>query len=289
MVRLDKCVEALYDSVTADNRTKNLQILTVMKGAISMSRSKTGECIFRTNKNEKKNLERLLKIEGRNANYTISQIDSHQKHVMSRWSKVLENQASCSSQALFEELLEIEDVEDSPKGDSNVNCDSPELTDYKLKTLVDLRLEKLESENNKSGFATVMASRRRHTNNYDTQMVESVGDANNEPPESEFVTERKQIRSKYAVGNTGTQDSVTAEDQAVKTHGTILAKTKSLHLPAIRRDGPSATAKTTPEESKKSALERDLTDWGNWSLKDKSWIKGKLKKINDIYKLMNKI
>lgn len=62
MVRYDKCVENLYDNgVKTEGRTKTLNILKVMKGAISMSKSKTGECIFRNNKTEKTNLVQTIK------------------------------------------------------------------------------------------------------------------------------------------------------------------------------------------------------------------------------------
>ena len=105
MVRYDQCVEALYDRALVDDRTKALQIIKVMKGAISMSKSRTGECIFRTNKTVRKELDRLVKIEVRNSNYNISRIDTSKKFVVGRWTRMLENHTSCASQTLFEEVL----------------------------------------------------------------------------------------------------------------------------------------------------------------------------------------
>lgn len=105
MVRYDQCVESLYDGALVDDRTKALQIIKVMKGAISMSKSRTGECIFRTNKAVKKDLERLVKIEVRNSNYNISRIDTNKKFVVDRWTRMLESHTTCSPQTLFEEVL----------------------------------------------------------------------------------------------------------------------------------------------------------------------------------------
>ncbi|XP_045171305.2 uncharacterized protein LOC123533641 [Mercenaria mercenaria] len=277
MVRLDKCVEALYDSVTADTRTRNLQILTVMKGAISMSRSKTGECIFRTNKRERRNLERLIKIEGRNANYSISQIDSRRKTVISRWSKVLQDQTTCSSEALFEELMEIDDGLDNNheitvRRDSPVHHDSPEPRDIKLKTLIELRLAKLEDENNTSGFATVMASRRRHMPNSYIQ-DETADDTSNVHSEKEFVTERKEIRSKYMEEN---GKEITNKEQGPTMLGTVLSKSQVVQLPSVHRQNIPAESKSA--EVTTPTLERDPTDWRNWSLNDKSRIKGYLQR-----------
>ena len=276
MVRLDKCVEALYDSVTADTRTKNLSILTVMKGAISMSRSKTGECIFRTNKTERKNLERLLRIEGRNANYSISQIESRRKIVINRWSKVLENQTTCSAEALFEELMEITDEHDTELPmyrASPTHSDSPEPREIKLKTLIDLRLAKLENENNKSGFETVMAERKRHSRyNLERKAADELSSTDSE---MDFVTERKEIRKKYADDETGKAEQPANESDGKTATGIGQTKYRNVHLPSVRKQNAETVSK--PDETPAVPLRRDLTDWGNWSLKDKSWINGMYK------------
>ena len=72
MVRMDECVEALYDKSSMENRQKTLAIMKVMKGAISVSKSRTGECIFRHNKFEKKKLESTIKKFKSDTNYTLS-------------------------------------------------------------------------------------------------------------------------------------------------------------------------------------------------------------------------
>lgn len=108
MVRFDKCVESLYDCVTSDDRSKTLQIIKVLKGAISMSKSRTGDCIFRSNRTMQRELDRLVKIEVRNSNYTIARIDNSKKLVVGRWTRLLENQTSVSSQELFQEILDID-------------------------------------------------------------------------------------------------------------------------------------------------------------------------------------
>lgn len=271
MVRLDKCVEALYDSVTAENRTKGLQILTVMKGAISMSRSKTGECIFRTNKSEKKNLERLIKIEGRNSDYNIAQIEAHRKQVLNRWSKVLANQVSCSSQALFEELMEISDVDEH-----GGKAESRDLRDERLKTLIEKRLVEIEKESKQSGITSGTIPRRRHKT-FEERIAEDVKltthlTTKGENSDKEFVTERKEIRSKYNSKETAEESSAS---KTPKAPAIVLEKSSTVHLPVIRREMTGGKQTIKPEEKvQHSMFERDLTDWGNWSLKDKSWIKG---------------
>jgi hypothetical protein len=276
MVRLDKCVEALYDSVTADTRNKNLSILTVMKGAISMSRSKTGECIFRTNKTERKNLERLIRIEGRHASYSIAQIETQRKSVINRWSKVLENQTSCSAEVLFEELMEINDGNDmnheiSLHRESPTHSESPEPKDVKLKTLIDIRLAKLENENNNSGFETVMADRKRHSRyNLERKAADDLASADSD---TEFVTERKDIRNKYSGDDVVKLEPPTKDGDGKTVHRIGLTKSRTVHLPSVRRHNTEVVSKS--DDTPAPALERDMTDWGNWSLKDKSWINGK--------------
>ncbi|KAL4224028.1 hypothetical protein ACF0H5_017485 [Mactra antiquata] len=267
MVRLDKCVEALYDdSVTNDNRNKNLQILNVMKGAISMSRSKTGECIFRTNKTEKKNLERFIVCEGRNSNYNIAQIDSKKKQVLLRWSKVLEQQTMCSSETLFEELMEInQDDSDLTK---LLKPQTPEHEDGKLRNLINLRLSAIDKETNKGTYVPVLPARLRLAHK-----VNGVGTSADET-EADFVTVDKQIRDKYHTdvpkGDEIKSEVLTTEIPVEDVH----SKTKLVHLPVIRQE---AKVSKSPEPSPRFIpMERDHTDWGNWALKDKTWIKGYL-------------
>lgn len=279
MVRLDKCVEALYDSVTTDNRTKGLQILNVMKGAISMSRSKTGECIFRTNKTEKKNLERLIKIEGRHSNYVLAQIDTNRKAVLNRWSKVLANQTSCSSQALFEELMEISGV--TKRGGGHVTKpESQDSRDEGLKTLIELRLQQIEDELKKGGITKDTIPRRR-LKTFEEKIAEdtkspihSKASTKKATPEKEFVTERKEIRSKLNLDESADEQS-NQDNTIPKAPTAVLAKSKTVHLPVVRREMTVAQQTTkSADEIRHPLFERDLTDWGNWSLKDKSWIKG---------------
>ena len=72
MVRMDECVEALYNKESMQNKKKTLSIIRVMKGAISVSKSRTGECIFRHNKLENKKLERTVKKFKSDADYVMS-------------------------------------------------------------------------------------------------------------------------------------------------------------------------------------------------------------------------
>ena len=72
MVRLDECVEALYNKESMQDKRKTLSIIRVMKGAISVSKSRTGECIFRHNKLERDKLDRTVKKFKSDANYAIS-------------------------------------------------------------------------------------------------------------------------------------------------------------------------------------------------------------------------
>ncbi|KAH3884229.1 uncharacterized protein LOC127836629 [Dreissena polymorpha] len=262
MVRYDKCVEALYDLRTIEDRTKTLQILKVMKGAISMSKSRTGECIFRTNKTVKQDLDRLVKIEGRNSRYNISQIDTNKKFVVRRWSRILQNQMSCSSQTLFEEILEIKDPghTDSPQ--------SVRIEDGKLKSLIDLRLTKLAELSDAGGIQA--RARQIVGGHVSTQQKPEADDTKAKEPE--FVTEKKEIRTKYSMedlSDTSTQsrhNAVLSKSLPASTHPKPV-----VNISGIRREHTIAHAQT---EERLPVLDRDLTDWGNWQLKDTSWITG---------------
>lgn len=69
---------------------------------------------------------------------------------------------------------------------------------------------------------------------------------------------------------------------APKSDGAILAKSSKLHLPevsSLRREVTYAPTRMTSsleeDSSRRPLFERDLTDWNNWALKDKSWITSK--------------
>ncbi|XP_052802177.1 uncharacterized protein LOC128232573 isoform X2 [Mya arenaria] len=251
-----------------------------MKGAISMSKSRTGDCIFRTNKTVKKELDRLVKIEVRNSHYNVSRIDTGKKMVVNRWTKLLEHQTMVSSQALFEEILDINDM-----GGAEHDFGS-EKEDLKLKSLIDVRLSKLQSLIDTGGLSPRGGLHRQghgpnrnepHNNAEETSEKQETG--------PEFVTEKKEIRTKYSG-----HEAETAYTEPTR-HTVGLAKSKSLssqpgvaqrpgqRFPALRREQTIGAGSQEEERiPPMPALVRDLTDWGNWRLNDKSWIRGYLDK-----------
>lgn len=273
MVRYDKCVENLYDNgVKTEGRTKTLNILKVMKGAISMSKSKTGECIFRNNKTEKTNLVQTIKRHKKDNIYNVARIDTNKKLLVGRWTKILEKQSTVSAQSLFEELLDIH----SPANESHTEGN-------KLKSYIRMRLDKMEESINGPKISFKRPPRRRASEFLLDQRPDgSTSPSNN--PES-FVSERKEIREKYGSDESPRAAAQSTGRQDVQMQGTVLSKSLPVKLPSIgesagfrRLDGVGKGNKTEEEKPKIVVEERDLTDWKDWRLKDKNWILGYIHK-----------
>lgn len=90
-----KVVDCLYP-IDADFATKRktLEIVKVMKGAISVSKSRTGEVIYRHNKFENESLKRQLKRYDKARTHLIDSYDSRKRTTLRRWALVFEKQKS---------------------------------------------------------------------------------------------------------------------------------------------------------------------------------------------------
>ena len=271
MVLLDRCVEALYDGATMDDKQKTLHILKVMKGAISMSKSKTGECIFRSNKVENVHLQRLVKGHKKNSLYEVARIDTNKKMVVNRWSKLLENQTNCSAETLFGEILDVENPDLSSSVDRFLVSPNPTRLvsekDSRLRRLLDLRLSRYDSQPK-----IVIRKRRRHEFSSRPTTAESqVEVTSNQNGEAKFVTEKPEIREKYP-----SDDDAKAVERKPNNDNDGSRRYPPVQLPDIsghqgfkfRLPNSSHEEEAVPVEQ-----ERDVCDWRNWSLKDKTWIK----------------
>ncbi|KAL5017221.1 hypothetical protein ScPMuIL_006810 [Solemya velum] len=92
MVRMDLCVTSLYSVDGTTNRRKTLEIVKVMKGAVSISRSHTGEFIYRSSKTEKNNLKRQLQQYAKMSADVVTSIGVQQRTVMRHWGQLVERQ-----------------------------------------------------------------------------------------------------------------------------------------------------------------------------------------------------
>jgi len=111
-----RMVSSLYTIDGERSKQKTLEIIRVMKGAISVSKSKTGEVIYRSNKLENDGLQRQLKRFEKAKIHTIDSYDSRKRTTLRRWALVFEKQKSMNESIReFEMILSkaIIDVDES--------------------------------------------------------------------------------------------------------------------------------------------------------------------------------
>lgn len=265
MVRMDECVEALYNKESMENKSKTMSIIKVMKGAISVSKSKTGECIFRHNKLEKRKLDRTIKKFKSDKNYVISRFDTKKKFVVSRWRTMLEKQTTCNSTRLLGELL-CNKEESDLKPEVKDECDDESY----FKKFLQLRLQRKEFGANGVGLLHL----QKHNKGDD----DAANTAENEAQDEVYVTEKKDIRRKYSLGyrsddlNVPKQESFKAPDKTVSARRQI--RLPSLpHISPIRRSQTVVPKADDGDKSQETPeLERDLTNWCDWRLNDKDWL-----------------
>ncbi|XP_069134539.1 uncharacterized protein [Argopecten irradians] len=118
-----KMVSSLFKIDGDSNKQKTLNTIRVMKGAISVSKSKTGEVIYRSNKLENEGLQRQIKRFEKARLHLNSTYDSKKRTTLRRWALVFEKQKSMNESIReFDMLLTraIEDVDSGGRKESSV-------------------------------------------------------------------------------------------------------------------------------------------------------------------------
>lgn len=101
-----KMVSSLFKIDGDSNKQKTLNTIRVMKGAISVSKSRTGEVIYHSNKQESEGLQRQIKGFERSQSHLKSTYDSKKRTTLRRWTLVFEKQKSMNESIReFDSLL----------------------------------------------------------------------------------------------------------------------------------------------------------------------------------------
>ena len=100
-------MEALYTIDGETDKRKTLAMIRVLKGALSVSKSRTGEVIYRYNRHEKKALGRTMARYDRDTARSRVHADSQKRDVLRKWSLVFGRQrALCESLRGFDDMLQ---------------------------------------------------------------------------------------------------------------------------------------------------------------------------------------
>ncbi|ESO95364.1 hypothetical protein LOTGIDRAFT_232052 [Lottia gigantea] len=104
--KMHACVDSLYTIDGDTDKSKIMDIIRVMKGALSVSKSKTGDVIYRSNKNEVKILDRQLAKVDKDVVRAKTNIECQKRDVLRKWSLVFGNQKTlCESIKSFDEMI----------------------------------------------------------------------------------------------------------------------------------------------------------------------------------------
>lgn len=103
---MEACIEALYTIDGESDKRKTLEMIRVLKGAISVSKSRTGEVIYRYNRHEKKALSRMMAKYDRDTTRSRVNIDSQKRDVLRKWNLVFGRQRKfCESMRGFDDMI----------------------------------------------------------------------------------------------------------------------------------------------------------------------------------------
>ncbi|KAK7088028.1 uncharacterized protein [Littorina saxatilis] len=103
---MEACIEALYTIDGETDKRKTLEMIRVLKGCISLSKSRTGEVIYRYNRHEKKALSRAMAKYDKDLRRSRVNIDSQKRDVLHKWNLVFGRQRKfCESIRGFDEML----------------------------------------------------------------------------------------------------------------------------------------------------------------------------------------
>lgn len=103
---MEACIEALYTIDGETDKRKTLEMIRVLKGAISVSKSRTGEVIYRYNRHEKKALSRMMAKYDRDTTRSRVNIESQKRDVLRKWNLVFGRQRKfCESMRGFDDMI----------------------------------------------------------------------------------------------------------------------------------------------------------------------------------------
>ncbi|XP_033748687.1 uncharacterized protein LOC117333486 [Pecten maximus] len=111
-----KMVSSLFKIDGDSNKQKTLNTIRVMKGAISVSKSKTGEVIYRSNKLENEGLQRQIKRFEKARLHLNSTYDSKKRTTLRRWALVFEKQKSMNESIREFDMLLTQAIDDVDAG-----------------------------------------------------------------------------------------------------------------------------------------------------------------------------
>ncbi|XP_060063659.1 uncharacterized protein LOC132544108 [Ylistrum balloti] len=140
-----KMVSSLFKIDGDSNKQKTLNTIRVMKGAISVSKSKTGEVIYRSNKLENEGLQRQIKRFEKARLHLNSTYDSKKRTTLRRWALVFEKQKSMNESIREFDMLLTQAIDDVDASDRKVSTAESKKDSLKL-DLADAKLEEDEDE-----------------------------------------------------------------------------------------------------------------------------------------------
>ncbi|XP_076452265.1 uncharacterized protein LOC143287908 [Babylonia areolata] len=104
---MEACIEALYTIDGESDKRKTLEMIRVLKGAISVSKSRTGEVIYHYNRHEKKALGRAMAKFDRDTARSKVNIESQKRDVLRKWNLVFGRQRKFTeSMRGFDDMLD---------------------------------------------------------------------------------------------------------------------------------------------------------------------------------------
>ena len=135
---MEACIEALFKIEGENGRRKTIEMIRVLKGAISVSKSRTGEVIYHYNRHEKKALRRQLAKYDSDTRRSRLDIEHQKRDILRKWSLVFGRQRNfCESIRGFDEMLaEAIVIRDKLKDEDKDDTDAEEEAVSETRTLI---------------------------------------------------------------------------------------------------------------------------------------------------------
>ncbi|RUS83896.1 hypothetical protein EGW08_008310 [Elysia chlorotica] len=158
---MEACIEALFKIEGENGRRKTIEMIRVLKGAISVSKSRTGEVIYHYNRHEKKALRRQLVKYDNDTRRSRMDIEHQKRDILRKWSLVFGRQRNfCESIRGFDEMLaEAILIRDKLK-DEEKDCTDAEEEAAAEAEAERVRLEE-EEEKQKNAIPQIQDPRKR--------------------------------------------------------------------------------------------------------------------------------
>lgn len=116
-MNMEKQVSGLYSIGDSHDKRKTLEITKVMKGALSVSKSRTGETIFRSNEFHRKTMEKKVNQYRSAALTEISSFEAKKRTITQRFSTVFgKHKATNETMHAYDEVITkaLEDTNEKP-------------------------------------------------------------------------------------------------------------------------------------------------------------------------------